>query len=107
MVNGIDIGNFKNNSKKQFRQAENKHINSVIQEGLDNNNYKLFWKYVKCKKQENIGVSPLKQKSNLLSDSKGRADILVEQFQSVFTKKTQTQSCQICPTELFQKWMKL
>ena len=38
------------------------------------------------KKQDNIGVSPLKQKGNLISDSKGKADILVEQVQSVFTK---------------------
>ena len=33
-------------------------------------------------------VSPLKQKGNMISDSKGKADILVEQFQSVFTKIT-------------------
>ena len=72
--------------KKQFRYAEWNHINSVIQEGLDNKNSKPFWKYVKCKKQDNIGVSPLKQKGNLISDSKGKADILVEQFQSVFTQ---------------------
>ena len=38
------------------------------------------------KKEDNIVVSPLKQKGNLISDSKGKADILVEQFQSVFTK---------------------
>ena len=65
--------------KKQFRYAEVNHLNSVIQEGLDNKDSKLFWKYVKCKKQDNIG-------GNLISDSKGKADILVKQFQSVFTK---------------------
>ena len=43
---------------------------------------------MKCKKQDNIWVSPLKQKGNLISDSKGKADILVEQSQSVFTKIT-------------------
>ena len=43
---------------------------------------------MKCKKQDNIGVLPLKQKCNLISDSKCKADILVEQFQSVFTKIT-------------------
>ena len=79
---------FQKECKKQFRQAEYKHINSVIQEGLDNNNSKPFWMYVKYKKQDTIGVSPLKQKGNLISDSKGKADILVEQFQSVFTKIT-------------------
>ena len=74
--------------QKQFRKAEYKHINSVIQEGLDDNNSKPFWKYVKCRKQDNIGVSPLKQKGKLISYSKGKADILVEQFLSVFTKVT-------------------
>ena len=77
---------FQHECKKQFRHAEWNHINSVIQEGLGNKNSKPFWKYVKCKKQDNIGVSPLKQKGNLISDSKGKADNLVEQFQSVFTK---------------------
>ena len=43
---------------------------------------------MKCRKQDNIEVSPLKQKGNLISDSKSKADILVEQFQSVFTKLT-------------------
>ena len=38
------------------------------------------------RQQDNIGVSFLKEKGNLISDSKGEADILVEQFQSVFTK---------------------
>ena len=79
---------FQKECKKQIRQAEYKHINSVIQEGLDNNNSKPFWKYVKFRKQDNIGVLPLKQKSNFISDSKSKADILVEQFQSVLTKLT-------------------
>ena len=43
---------------------------------------------MKCRKQDNIEVSPLKQKGNLISNSKSKADILVEQFQSVFTKLT-------------------
>ena len=86
MANGTDIEVF-NVSVKQFRHAEWNNINSIIQEDLYNKNSKPFWIYVKCKKkQDNIGVSPLKQKGDLISDSKEKADILVEQFQSVFTK---------------------
>ena len=33
----------------------------------------------------NIGVSPLKDKGKLVSDSKGKAEILIKQFKSVFT----------------------
>ena len=61
-------------------------MNKVIEEGLQSNNSKPFWKYVKSKKQDNIGAAPLKQKGNLITDAKAKADILVEQFQSVFTK---------------------
>ena len=43
---------------------------------------------MKATRQDNIGVSPLKKERNLISDSKGKANILVEPFQSVFTKVT-------------------
>jgi hypothetical protein len=56
-------------------------------EGLQNNNSKPFWKYVKSRKQDNIGVSPLKSNEQLVDDSKGKADILINQFKSVFTRE--------------------
>lgn len=43
--------------------------------GLKNNNSKPFWKYVKSRKQDNIGVSPLKSNGQLVNDSKAKADI--------------------------------
>ena len=42
------------------------------------------------KKQDNIGIAPLKQHGNLITDSKAKANILVEQFQSVFTRDSNT-----------------
>ena len=45
-----------------------------------------FWKYVKSKKEDNIGVSPLKSGNHLVTDGKGKAEKLIDQFQSVFTK---------------------
>ena len=72
--------------KKEFKQAETDYINKTIQDGLDNNNCKPFWRYIKAKRQDNIGVAPLKRKGNLYSESKDKAQILVEQFYSVFTK---------------------
>jgi hypothetical protein len=47
--------------KKQTRKAEWDYINSTINEGLHSNNSKPFWKYIKYKNHDNIGVSPLKQ----------------------------------------------
>ena len=72
--------------KQQLRKAEWQHVNKVINEGLQNNNTKPFWNYAKSKREDNIGIAPLKSNGQLISDPKGRAKILVEQFVSVFTK---------------------
>lgn len=49
---------------------------------------KRFWSYIKSKRQESTGVSPLINKDSYLqSDSKQKADILNSQFQSVYTQE--------------------
>jgi hypothetical protein len=73
--------------KRQIRKAEWNYINSAIQEGMEKNNTKPFWKYmyVKSRKQDNIGVAPLKERGHLINNSKEKAQILIKQFSSVFT----------------------
>ena len=71
--------------KKNIRQAEWNHINTTIRQGLETNNSKPFWNYIKKKRQDNVGVAPLKDGSTLVSDSLGKAKLLLKQFQSVFT----------------------
>ena len=77
---------FQKTCKKAFKKAEINHINNVIQKGLNENNSKPFLRYVKSRRQDNVGVSPLKKMGQLVNDSKEKAQILVEQFQSVFTR---------------------
>ena len=49
---------------------------------------KTFWSYVKSRKQEQSGIPPLKNKGGFLtSDSLNKAEILNEQFKSVFTSE--------------------
>ena len=72
--------------KRHFRQTELNYVNKTIQEGLEQNNSKPFWRYIKSKRQDHIGVSPLKKKGVLVDDSKKKANILIDQFSSVFTK---------------------
>ena len=74
--------------KRKFRQAEWTYLNNAVQEGLDKNNSKPFWNYVKSKKRDNIGTAPLKSKGSLVTDSKSKAEILINQFASVFTRHT-------------------
>jgi len=74
--------------KRHLRKAEYEYINQNIFEGLKNNNTKPFWKYIKLKRQDAGGILPLKKGANLISDSKGKAELLLDQFKSVFTKTT-------------------
>ena len=71
--------------RKAFRQAEWKYVNEKIQSGLEENNSKPFWKYIKSKKSDNLGVSPLRSKGKLHSDDKEIAEILKKQFSSAST----------------------
>ncbi len=80
--------------KREIRRLEWTYINETITAGLNENNTKPFWKYIKSKKQENIGVSPLKEKGSLCSDSVGKANILIKQFSSVFTRGV----CSVLPS---------
>ena len=81
-----EFKNYQKLCKREFKNAEMDYVNKTIQEGLENNNSKPFWRYIKSKRQDNIGTAPLKRKWTLFSDSKDKAQILVEQFRSVFTK---------------------
>jgi hypothetical protein len=53
---------------------------------------------MKSKKQDNIGVAPLKRSGGLTNESKEKAEILSNQFQSVFTRQKQS-----IPTTVLQQ----
>ena len=48
---------------------------------------KKFWSYIKSKRKDPCGVSPLKSEGTLISDAKGKASVLNTQYCSVFTKE--------------------
>ena len=74
--------------KVQMKQAEQDFINNTIIDGIANKNNKPFWKYIKSKRSDNIGTSPLKQNGNLVCEASGKAKIFLDQFSSVFTTET-------------------
>ena len=57
---------------------------------MENNNSKPFWNYMKAKKRDNIEVATLKQKGFLSNESKEKANILVTEFKSMFTRHDAT-----------------
>jgi hypothetical protein len=73
--------------RREMRKAEQNYINQTILEGLAGNDTKPFWRYVKSRRQDNVGVAPLKDGPNLHSDAFTKAKILLKQFCSVFTKE--------------------
>ena len=79
----------RNKVKSLMRKAVRK-----FEKGIANNckiNPKLFWAHVRSKLKTKPGVAPLlqniKDKKSLVFDDKGKADILQNQFSSVFTKE--------------------
>ena len=79
---------FKRDTLKAIRKARWSYLNDVLSLSLGEGNSKPFWQYIRAQRQDNIGISPLKENGNLVSDALGKADILSRQFSSVFTKIT-------------------
>ena len=60
---------------------------SLVNQDLTSNS-KRFYSYVKCKRQETTGISPLLNQDGFLqSRSTNKAEILNQQFQPVYTKE--------------------
>ena len=89
-----DRDKFKKHKKatqKAVRAAHWRFVNSILDESLKDGNSKPFWKYIKSKRVDNIGVSALKENGMLFDDSKSKSEILLRQFSSVFTQEDTTE----------------
>jgi len=73
-----------------FNQAKTTGKCGNFEEKLTHYNTKPFWRFIKFRNQDNIGVSPLKLKGNLMSNSRDKAEILIYQFSLVLTKDSST-----------------
>jgi len=77
----------KRHTQKALRQAHWEHVNTILEDSLESGNRKPFWKYIKAKKKDNIGMAPINDKGQLYSDSPTKAELLNKQFKSVFTQE--------------------
>ena len=73
--------------KRAVRQAHWSYLNNVLESALEEGNSKPFWKYNKSKRTDNFGVAGIKKNGILHQDSKSKAELLIDQFKSVFTKE--------------------
>ena len=67
-----------------MKQARDYYLNNIISSAFDDNNTKPFWKFVRSKRCDNTGIAPLKDSGHLHTDSQSKANILNNQFTSVF-----------------------
>jgi len=56
--------------------------------GQPNRGNKKLWSFIKRRKTDSVGVTPLKYKGMLWDKPKAKAEILNEQFKSVFSNPT-------------------
>lgn len=70
-----------------IKKAHNRYINEVIGGSLRSENTKPFWNYIKSTRQEVFGISTLSSKGRVVSFAQDKAEVLNQQFSSVFTKE--------------------
>ena len=86
--------------RKLMKDAEQEYINGNIISGLAQNNTKPLWRYIKSKKQDLLGISPLKKNGQLFSEALDKTEILLNKFEEVFTRPIKTPLPvinQLCP----------
>ena len=76
--------------KKQVRQAHWNYVNAILNKSPEHGNNKPFWKYIKARRNDNIGVAAIKNNGILYHDSKTKAELLNHQSKSVFTMDDET-----------------
>ena len=78
----------KRECQRIFRHEHNKYVDKLLNDESERTEVlsKRFWTYVKHRRSECSGITAIRGKNALITDSKSKADALNRQFQSVFTK---------------------
>ena len=80
--------NLQHSVKEEIKVANNHYINSLFEDEEIVKPSKNFWKTIKAKRRDQVGIPPLQGKNyKLKSTSKGKAQILNAQCASVFQDK--------------------
>ena len=79
----------KHQVQKQLRQSYWKYIEDLVtpnEDGSSLNSMKQFWSYIKSKKTDYNSITSLKQEGKLITNSKQKASVFNQKFQSVFSE---------------------
>ena len=67
-------------TQKHVRQAHLNYVNAILNKSLEHGNSKPFWKYIRARRIDNIGVAAIKNNGILYHDSKTKAELLNHQL---------------------------
>ena len=85
-------------NQRDLRTAHKRYIEDVVRKDL-NDKPKMFWSYIKSRRQESTGVAPLKNKDGFTnSDSSSKVEILNGQFVSAYTREDKINMLYIGPS---------
>jgi len=73
--------------QRECRKAHDKYVLDIINSDNTRSNKK-FWSYIKSKKSEQYGIPTLEKDHQLITDNLSKANILNDQFSSVYTIDT-------------------
>ena len=75
--------NIKRETQRTCRQTHEKHLSNLFSDDKSN---KKLWSYIKSRRNENVGISELKNKNAIpTNDPVKKANLIHEQFDSVFS----------------------
>ena len=73
-------------TQRVCRRAHDKYVSGIFKDDTTN---KKMWSYIKSKKQEHVSIPDIKDKNNTMtSDPQKKAQIIHEQFDSVYSDPT-------------------
>jgi hypothetical protein len=75
----------RNDIRTALDDAHEKYINDILNVDALKEKPKRFWSYIKSKKKDHVGISALRSNKGLVTEGKGKAELLSEQYKSVFT----------------------
>ena len=67
---GSDAWSCKKQVTQQMRKARSDYVNNIIESCFQEADSKPFWKFIRSKRDENIGVAPLKSQGKLFADGR-------------------------------------
>ena len=82
----------KQSVQRQLHREHRKYVHNLLNDPTEETSTinKRFWTYVKHRRSDCGGLTALRVNNMLVTDSKLKADALNQQFQSVFSAKTNT-----------------